>query len=295
MTPVKRALPVLCLFAAASLFAQAPAGRLVTEEPGYAVRCRVDWAAGSLDVEISHQLDPSAPTLPHAKSDAESDIQSRLGAFLVSSISTIPVDSSHSYGELLQNDPSLFSRVSAVIAGVPGGTMSLSEDFSRLIARYDIPLFGAQGIASPLFPSRSVPVPRMLGWVPTRPFSGLLIYARGKLPTAGSANTASARPALFPRIFDEDMTLVMDKSMVSPEALARWGMVGYAAGLDDEAAIVRAGALPLRVVARGVFGDNDTDIVIPSDGARRLLTLPENRALLRDGRIVIVLDSLEQP
>ena len=69
-------------------------------------------------------------------------------------------------------------------------------------------------------------------------------------------------------------------------------MVGYALTPDEDAALLRAGNLPLRLAARGVFGDKPTDIVIPTEGALQLLTLPENIALLREGRIVIVYDSL---
>ena len=268
-------------------------GRIILDEPGYSVRSRLDWAAGVLRVEITHTLDPATPSLPRAKGDAETDIQSRLSGFLVTAISGVTVDSSHTYGELLRGDPALFDRVSDVAAGAQVEGTVLSDDFSQLIARYALPLFGQNGIASPLFPTRSVAIPSRLGWVPTRPFSGLLIYAKGKLPAAGSNGAATARPALFPRIFDEDMTLVLDKGMCSPEALARWGMVGYAASLEDSAALLRVGELPLRLVARGVFGDNDTDIVIPTEGVRQLLILPENRALLREGRIVIVYESLD--
>ena len=285
---------VLAFFPVAVCFAQAKqAGQVVVDEQGYTVRSRVDWAAGTLEVEVSHLLDASTASLPRAKSDAETDVQSRLQGFLVSSISPITVDSSHTYGDLLRNDPSLFTRVSARAAGAQEAGSSLSDDFSRLIARYSLPLFGAQGVASPLFQSRSVLIPRMLGWVPTRPFTGLLIYAKGMLPEVGTSRSIAARPALFPRIFDEEMTLVMERAMCSPEALGRWGMVGYAASLDDPVVVLRAGQLPLRLVARGVFGDKSTDIVIPSDGARQLLTLAENRELLRDGRIVIVYDSLD--
>jgi hypothetical protein len=103
----------------------------------------------------------------------------------------------------------------------------------------------------------------------------------------------TARPALFPRIWDEQMNLLLDKGMCAPESLARWGMVGYSQAVDDPAADLRVGNVPLRLAARGVFGDNDTDIVISMDGARQLLALPENIALLQTGRIVIVYDSLE--
>ena len=161
------------------------------------------------------------------------------------------------------------------------------------MARYTLPFFGAEGISSPLFPSRETPIRRSLGYVATRKFSGLLIHAKGRLPEAGSSRMTAARPALFPRIWDEQMNLVLDKGMCSPEALARWGMVGYALDPDEDAAVLRVGNFPLRLAARGVFGDKPADIVISTDGARKLLTLAENIALLREGRIVIVYDSLD--
>ena len=72
------------------------------------------------------------------------------------------------------------------------------------------------------------------------------------------------------------MNLVLDRSMCRPDALARWGMVGYAQSLDDDVVALRAGPLPLRLAARGVFGEKATDVVLPTQGVRQLLTLPEN-------------------
>ena len=287
----------LCALWVPALAAQAPTkdarGTLVVNEPGLSVRGRVDWAAGTLEVEVTRQLDPAVAAIPRAKGDAETDIQSRLGGFMIAALSTVVVDSSHTYGDLLEGDPALFSRVSRLAEGAHQRALFLSDDFSQLIARYSLPIFGAQGAVSPLYPSRSAPVPRRLGWVPTRPFTGVLIYAKGQLPAVGTNGFAQAAPAVFPRIFDESMALVMDKGMCAPDALAEWGMVGYASSIDDPVALLRAGEFPLRLVARGVFGDKATDIVIPTDGARQLLTLQENRKLLQDGKIVIVYDSLD--
>jgi hypothetical protein len=81
--------------------------------------------------------------------------------------------------------------------------------------------------------------------------------------------------------------------MCTPQALSRWGMVGYSAAVDDPSADLRVGNVPLRLAARGVFGDNNTDLIISTDGANQLLAMPENIALLREGRIVIVYDRLE--
>ena len=158
---------------------------------------------------------------------------------------------------------------------------------------YAVPFFGDWGIGSPFFPAQAVPIRRRLGDVTTRAYTGLLIFARGMLPAAGGNRMVAARPALFPRIWDEQMNLVLEKGMCTPESLSRWGMVGYSAAVDDPSADLRVGNVPLRLAARGVFGDNNTDIVVSTDGARQLLALPENIALLREGRIVIVYDSLQ--
>ncbi len=285
---------LLCLLAVQPAAAQSGAqtGKVVVDEPGLTVRSRANWTEGSLDVEVTRRLDPSIAAIPRAKADAQSDIDGRMPAFMIAALSPVVVDSGHTYGDLLAGDPALFSRVSELVGTTEQREVFLSSDFTNLIVRYSLAFFGAQGIASPLYPSAATPLERRLGWIPTRPFTGLLIYAKGELPSVGSNTMAHARPAIFPRIFDEEMNLVMEKANCDPEALARWGMVGYATSLDDPVTL-RAGELPLMLVARAVFGDNATDIVIPTPGALQLLTLPENMTILREGRIVIVYDSLD--
>jgi hypothetical protein len=282
---------VVCTAAAAAAGAAGEATTVVVE-PGFTVSSAVDWTAGTLAMEITHALDPSLPSLVRAKADAETDIDGRFSDFLFRAVAPLTVDSSHTLGDLLGLDPAVFAKFNELDFSARRDELFLSRDFSSLVARYTLPLFGANGIASPLLPSRATPPKRRLGYVATRKFTGLLIYAKGQLPEAGTGRTAQARPALFPRIWDEQMNLVLDKGMCDPGSLAKWGMVGYALQPDEDAALLRAGNLPLRLAARGVFGDTPTDIVIPTEGALQLLTLPENIALLREGRIVIIYDRL---
>lgn len=281
---------VVCLCAAWRGFAAG--GASLVAEPGYAVTSSIDWTGGTIAVEIAHALNPATQSMVRAKGDAESEIQSKLSDFLTRAIARVTVDSSHTFGDLLGADPELFARVSQLARGGRKDEIFLSPDFSSLTARYSLPLFGAQGIVSPLYPSRETPIRRKLGYVTTRKFTGLLISASGALPESGTNRRVAARPALFPRLWDEQMNLVLDKGMCSTQALSRWGMVGYAQALADPVVALRAGVLPLRLAARAVFGDNATDIVISTDGARQLLALPENIALLQQGRIVIVYDTL---
>jgi hypothetical protein len=61
-------------------------------------------------------------------------------------------------------------------------------------------------------------------------------------------------------------------------------------GLDEDLAAL-VGTNPLRIIARGVFGIRPTDPVIDRDDAMLILSTEENRRLLREGRVAIVLDS----
>jgi hypothetical protein len=262
--------------------------------PGPAVAGRIDWALGVISLEITAAIDPAIASLERAKGDAETDLEARLPDLLARAVSGVRVDSSHTLGELMAADAELYARVNGLAREARRTELFLSLDQSRLVARYLVPFFGSQGIVQPLLPSRASPIPRRLAEVTTRPYTGLLIYAKGPLPTPGSRQPANARPALFPRIWDDEMNLVLDRGMCSPEGLARWGMAGCTADVDDPALIARVGALPLRCAARGVFGDFPTDVVISTDAARQLLAIPENIALLREGKICIVYDSVKE-
>jgi len=289
----KEALALAACLALASLPVVAAGVAVDTGQPGFTLESAVDWAAGNVGVEITRTLDTATPSVERAKGDAETDIESRVSDFMLRAVASLTIDSSHSFGDLLGADPSLFARVNDLLLDAPRDQLFLSPDFSALVAHYTLPLFGPQGIVSPLFPTRENPLRRRLGYVPTRRFTGLLVYAKGMLPEMGTTRMSAAHPAVFPRLWDEEMSLVLDRSMCHPAALSRWGMVGYAQSLDDDVVALRAGALPLRLAARGVFGEKATDLILPMQGVRQLLTLPENIALLQEGRIVVVYDSLK--
>jgi hypothetical protein len=266
---------------------------VVPGPPGYALTEVIDWVGGALIVEVAHDLDPATPSLERAKGDAETDLDAQLPDFLQRAVAPLTVDSTHLYDDLLAADPGFSARVRAVAVQGKRTDVFLKPDFSALVERFVLPLFGAQGIALPLFPSRATPIHPILGEVTTRKYTGLLIDARGILPEAGTTRTASLHPALLPKIWDDRMNIVLDAGMVDPESLARWGVAGYARTLDDDAVVIRAGNLPLRLAARAVFGTKATDVVISTEGARQLLALPENIALLQQGRVVIVCGNID--
>jgi hypothetical protein len=89
------------------------------------------------------------------------------------------------------------------------------------------------------------------------------------------------------------MNVVLEKKMCRGEAIARWGMVGYADSISEDEILLRAGQHPLRVAARAVFGRNPVDLVISTEAARQLLARQENIDMLKDGRILVIYGSLK--
>lgn len=278
---------------ALALAGLAAAAALYAAEPGFSSSARVDWEAGILAVEVSFALDPATDSLPRAKWDAEMEIEARKAAFLLQAISGVTVDSTRSFADLLAADPALFRSIEERALAAPRKALFLTPDLQKLVARYSVPFFGSMGLAAAIAHGEETPVRRSLGYAPSRAFQGILISAKGKLPVGGTSAESLLRPALFPRIFDTDMNLVLDRSMVSPEAIERGGVVGYVDSLDDSAVTLRAGVDPLRIAARAVFGRNTVDIIIPAEAARQILTVPENIELLRQGKVVIVYEKLD--
>ena len=95
------------------------------------------------------------------------------------------------------------------------------------------------------------------------------------------------------------MTLLLDRNTVDPAAHLSWGEVGYATAKDASSSLVldRVGETVLRIDAAALFGTDRTDLIITRDEALKILSSPENRALLAEGRVVIIIDGslIRQP
>jgi hypothetical protein len=157
---------------------------------------------------------------------------------------------------------------------------------ARFGAVYDLPIVAVSSLYVKNRAAGSLRAP--LEWSPSRSYTGIVIYAEGELPVHGERLAARLRPCLFPRVFDEGMELLAGRTLVDPEALRSGGVLGYARALDGPAA-ARVGDSPLRITARAVFGSGRTDLVVSREDALRILSRPENRELVRLGRILVIL------
>jgi hypothetical protein len=111
------------------------------------------------------------------------------------------------------------------------------------------------------------------------------------LPVHGTRERARLEPCLYPEIYDDQMRLVLERLMVRPDAVRRWGVAAYTDEVDEGPWISRIGQSPIRILAGGIFGSIPTDIKIPVEQADRILASDHNRRLLTEGRILIIIES----
>ena len=126
--------------------------------------------------------------------------------------------------------------------------------------------------------------------VPSRAFSGIIIDARGAFPVHGEYVKSEVYACFFPQIWDDQMTSIYEKNIVSPATVTKSGLVKYHYSDDISDYEDRVGTDPLYIKASQVYGRNRTDPVIKRRDALKILTVPENIKLLQEGKVVILLD-----
>lgn len=257
---------------------------------GYEIDASIDWQTGVLTLRVEAPVPATAFNAPTAGYRVEQEIERDLPELLVQSLLQLSVDSRFRIQDRLREDPDLVQELGNLFRRGRKEYTRRTEDLRTIEVRYSFQLF--PDIAGIFFShTRPFPVHRVIHWVPTRRYSGIVIYAKGELPLHGTNRSVRLEPCLYPEIYDDEMRLVLERLMVHPEAIERWGIAAYTDQLDETPWIERIGLSPLRVLASGVFGSIPTDIKIPADEADRILAEEHNRRLLTQGRILIIIDS----
>jgi len=120
--------------------------------------------------------------------------------------------------------------------------------------------------------------------VPTPPggeiYTGLVVDARG----------LGARPAMSPKIFDENGREVYGTLVVNKEYAVQQGISGYARDLSAAQANPRVTNNPITVKAISAEGPGKSDLKINNEDANKIRTVKENLTFLQKCRVMIVLD-----
>ena len=255
----------------------------------------LDWIRASLYAQVNYDLSLAGIRLPAGRPMGEETLKTVYPSLLRPHLLSIRVDSNTTIRDLVdRGEISLgeLDRFSREAAGIPP---FLSADFTRMIGRYTINL---EALSSSLLRHRRA-VESNIPLIPaqTSDYTGIIIIANEELPIHGRNSRALAEPCLFPKIWDTDMNLIYERNMLESgggKLMARYAIQESIfrptpSGLDDDLAGF-LGQRPLRIIARGVFGARPTDFIIDRDDALKILSSENNRRLLREGRVLLVLN-----
>ncbi|MCK5200842.1 MAG: hypothetical protein KAR21_20950, partial [Spirochaetales bacterium] len=229
--------------------------------------------------------------LPSIKFSTEMGIEKRLNYILLNGIEQLTIDSRTKGEDFVKMHPSLINHIFNLVPSLIKEHSLFTPDFKSLDTKYTLNLY--PHITALFIPhSRTSTVTPTMDFIPSADFSGIVIYVDNLLPMYEKQNTGSFSPSLFPKIFDEELNLVIGPLMVDPEVILTIGTVGYQ-GLSDSLELERTGLNPLKLKARGIFGINNTDLIISTRDADKILSRQNNIDLILQGKILIIYDHID--
>jgi hypothetical protein len=257
-----------------------------------------DWEKQKITVTTSLDLNEAHIRLPTGRVQAERMLESESVYFIRPFLLAMPVDSAHTVQDKVNLGELSLQQIDAIARSAQRSPSVLSSDLKTMQNQYIIDI---SIISAALIRHKDVSdIFRVLIPNPAPAYSGIIIIADKPLPIHGRMTRALAVPALFPKIWDTDMNLIYERNNIDPTVVLVSPIVHYVptesifrntpSGMDA-ALLKKVGPNPLRILARGVFGIKTTDILIDPEDARLIISTEENRQLLREGKVTIVLNS----
>jgi hypothetical protein len=266
----------------------------VFSQAGISVSGLVEWDTLRFNAQVSLDLASAGLRLPAGRTHGETLLAAGFHDNIRPYLMDLQVDSSTTIGDLVYRGELDLREIDAIILGATSVPPALSPDLHQISSSHTISLLNFNNTL--LRHSRLTPIIRTLNPVSTASYTGIIIIATDILPIHGMRNTALPIPCLFPKIWDSEMNLIYERSMLEAHNIP---IVRYSSasnifqnnptGLSPELREI-VGDRPLRIFAQGVFGIKPTDLIIDQSDALLIISSGENRRLLSQGRIVIILD-----
>ena len=148
---------------------------------------------------------------------------------------------------------------------------------------YSVPM---SGISDLMLPPLTVPVaaPGDVASAPSSPnaggITGIIIDARG----------LKTRPAMAPRILDQNGNAVYGPGTYSREYAVKNGVAGYSKSLEAAQKDARVMGNPLIIKGVAAAGTNRTDITVSNADVSKIDSANRSYSVLKDCRVLILLD-----
>ena len=260
-----------------------------------------DWRTAELSGRHNMNLAGAGIRMPGGRFLAEDMLDNAFPRLLREHLLSIIYDSSNTIGDLIESGRINLRDLDNISRSASRSPPNLSNDFSELQEFYNLCLDLVSSYLRPI--RRAYEVNPPLIPMPSAPYTGIIIIANEMLPLHGRESLTYVQPGLFPKIYDNNMNLVYEREMFESGIIGSSLMVRYSnlesilgsgpSGIDealhsDLASLL--GSNPLRIFARSVFGIFPVDLIIDQRDAILIHSTENNRRLLREGRVLLVLD-----
>ena len=243
---------------------------------------KVDWTTGVITA-VGIGAPPAQPAnAAQARAMAERAAQVVAYRNLLESVKGVRVDSTTTVENFIVTSDVIRTEVNGIIQGAMIMDKKYMSDGSVEVT-VGMKLTGA--LADALLPKTPPTPPTGLTGTltpasPGQLYTGLIVDARG----------LGVRPAMAPKILNEDGKEVYGSAWISRDYAVREGMAGYLKDPVQAQTNPRVADKPLMVKALKVAGDARVDMVITNADAAMLHSASENLSMLQKCRVIILVD-----
>ena len=247
----------------------------------------IDWTTKTFYSSLSLTSE-TGEVNPSARTGMVNQIKMRLPSLIKDPLLSLYVDSANRLSDIVLENTITLEELTEIINNGNSKPAVFTPDMKSINVNHQ---FELDKVGS-LMILHNTPYTSILPieTVASRPYTGIVIDARGVLSVQGEFVESKAEPCFFPKIWDETMDLIYERNMMDAELAKVQGIVTYSWSDDETLYRDIVGLDPMHISARKVYGANRTDPVISRQDALRILSVPENLALLREGKVVILLD-----
>lgn len=254
----------------------------------------VNWNTGVLQLNLTSPVDTQNANPASASTTTTAHIRRMMPQHMLNALLRIQIDSRRTVGTLVQEDPAILRDLEQLASSAVPRPSRLSQDLTQVRVEFTLNMYPK---LLELFIRHQVPnpVPQLFVRQGAGGFTGIVIYAADQLPARGESLRGSQvmnylRPSIFMRLFDEDLRTIYEANMVNPAHLKELGSAAYTSTFDESPYQDRIGTNPLRIVASEIFGATNTDIILSQETVQILLANPQNRRLLQEGRVLVIVN-----
>lgn len=248
----------------------------------------VNWTNGTFSSNVSLDVEKAGIAMPSGKATSVKEIEMNLPILVKDPLLSLYVDDSKTLGDLVLEGSITLEDLTRIIDASKKTPAYFEKGGGTLLTRHIIQL---SDISSSLVKhKRPYENPEPIDYIASKEYTGIVIDARGELPIHGEFTTSEVYPCLFPRIWTDEMDLLYERNMVQADIAKKSGIVKYSSSEFTEDYSDRVGKSPLWITAKKVYGINRCDPIISYEDYLRIASVKKNTELLKNGKVVILLD-----